>query len=491
MILRTSIRTLLAAALLFSSTGLIAEPDPEEIDRSGSYELIHNVLFGEAIFEFENGQPYRSMAMLRNGIDRQLFGDEQHIAMLYLADSMIGEYLQNEALALYQEVARKSQNSGLKRTAGLRAARLATELGLHSVATEMLNQIDHNNSNSSVEVAVLRAQIALTKQTPDEAIQALQNKHDLNQAPTWSIYLYYNVAAILLDQYKNKQGAALLHRLSEIKSQDPEIIALRDQANLSLGYSLLQLGQAKSARQYFEKIRLGGPMSNMALLGMGWSFAKEDDFERALVYWTELSNSAHPDTYYHEALLATPYGYSRLDAHAQAAQFYNTTVRRYIEAVDNIKRALSQDFPVTLSALITQAPRTDTSWLQWLLEQLHTEDEILLTMLMDNAEFQHKLELYRQLLLKDSISDRQKTELQEFSQHRNAKNINGELAKINILHGKLQQSLNRARQQARHALEQTSRDLLKRHQAQLELYTQQARFSLAQAIEKASARQSQ
>lgn len=483
--IRRLLMTCTLSTLLFVNPAHSADDERKKIDRSSDYKLIHNVLFGEAIFEFEHGQPYRAMAMLRTGIDRQLFGDEQYIATLYLADSMIGEYLQTEALALYQEVARKATNNSLKRKAWLRAARLAFELQLYGVATEMLDHLDKDGDN--IESSVLRAQLALTQQQPDAAVQALQANHNLDDAPIWALYQYYNTAAVLLDQYKNKQGAALLHRITTINSQNSEVITLRDQANLSLGYSLLQLGQAAPARQYFEKIRLGGPMSNMALLGMGWSYAKEDNFERALVYWTELSNSKHPDTYFHEALLAVPYGYSKLDAPLQAAQHYNNTIKHYSHATNNIKRALKDNVSAKFGTLIAQAPKTETSWLQWLLEQLHTEDEVLLTMLLDNAEFQQKLELYRQLLLKHGIADRQKSEITQFSQHQHANRINGELAKINMLYSKLQQQLNLALQQARTELENTSTSLLKRHQAQLEMYTQQARFSLAQSIEKASA----
>src|SRR3546814_1293049 len=50
-----------------------------------------------------------------------------------------------------------------------------------------------------------------------------------------------------------------------------EDLALRDRANLTLGWQFLQTQQGGTSKPVFSRVRVEGPFSNRALLGLGWA----------------------------------------------------------------------------------------------------------------------------------------------------------------------------------------------------------------------------
>ena len=64
-----------------------------------------------------------------------------------------------------------------------------------------------------------------------------------------------------------------------MKSSDDKVQAMRDKANLVLGFRLLEAEQPVLAKQYLDRVRLTGPFSNKALLGSGWAAAAAGKFD--------------------------------------------------------------------------------------------------------------------------------------------------------------------------------------------------------------------
>ena len=60
--------------------------------------------------------------------------------------------------------------------------------------------------------------------------------------------------------------------------KNPELAALRDKANVALGYAWLQASHPVEAKPSLERVRLTGPFSNKALLGVGWSDAETKNY---------------------------------------------------------------------------------------------------------------------------------------------------------------------------------------------------------------------
>ena len=70
---------------------------------------------------------------------------------------------------------------------------------------------------------------------------------------------------------RTAEGEAILDRLGRMPGKDTESLALRDKANLTLGYHFLKKEQGGTAKPLFGRVRVQGPFSNRALLGMGWA----------------------------------------------------------------------------------------------------------------------------------------------------------------------------------------------------------------------------
>ena len=62
-------------------------------------------------------------------------------------------------------------------------------------------------------------------------------------------------------------------------AERPELLALKDRANLALGFAYLQANEPAKARVALERVRLNGPYSNKALLGTGWADAALGDYK--------------------------------------------------------------------------------------------------------------------------------------------------------------------------------------------------------------------
>ena len=88
-------------------------------------------------------------------------------------------------------------------------------------------------------------------------------------------------------------------------------MALRDKANLAIGYARLQAGEPEAARAALERVRLSGPQSSKALLGAGWADAAAKQFEAALLPWQELQGRNLLDAAVQESYLAVPYAIRR------------------------------------------------------------------------------------------------------------------------------------------------------------------------------------
>ena len=81
----------------------------------------------------------------------------------------------------------------------------------------------------------------------------------------------YNRGVALLNDGHAAEGAALLGAIASGKGDDAESAALRDKANLVLGYAQLRNHTGGNAVPFFSSVRSFGPDTNAALLGLGWA----------------------------------------------------------------------------------------------------------------------------------------------------------------------------------------------------------------------------
>ncbi|TAM11389.1 MAG: hypothetical protein EPN72_04860 [Nevskiaceae bacterium] len=87
-----------------------------------------------------------------------------------------------------------------------------------------------------------------------------------------SAYARYNLAVALLASKQTEEGLKQLDWAGRVPVRDADELALRDRANVVLGYYHLQHEDTLKAINAFFRVRIEGPYSNRALLGLGWAY---------------------------------------------------------------------------------------------------------------------------------------------------------------------------------------------------------------------------
>jgi hypothetical protein len=232
----------------------------------------------------------------------------------------------------------------------------------------------------------------------DEAISLLTGWRG---SQVWSAYARFNLGVALVRNKRLNDADPFLTGVGSMLALTPELAALRDRANLALGFAYLQAEQPARARPALARVRLSGPYSNKALLGIGWADAALGDYQGALTPWMELRNRNLLDAAVQESYLAVPYAFSKLNANAQSAEYYESAVKSFdaenvrldtaiaaIQKGDMLEHVLAKD----------RNEDTQYGW-AWQLKTLPEapESRYLYTLLAGN-DFQEGLKNYRGLV---------------------------------------------------------------------------------------------
>lgn len=180
------------------------------------------------------------------------------------------------------------------------------------------------NGDTAGAAAVLEPLVASAADKPSKDKPALP--------PAALMLARFNLAVALLRQGGDDataRGTALLDQVGLTPSADEEQRALRDRANVALGFAALQNKQPREARLALQRVRLEGAQSNKALLGHGWAAAELNDPQLALTPWTELASRDMADAAVLEAQIAVPYAFAEAGAYTQALDRYRQAVAAF------------------------------------------------------------------------------------------------------------------------------------------------------------------
>ena len=236
----------------------------------------------------------------------------------------------------------------------------------------------------------------------DDAIRALERWQPAGDGKdAWSAYARFNIGVALVRKERLDDAAKLLDAVGQIDAPTEELAALRDKANLALGFAWLKAGRAGEAKTVLQRVRLEGPQSNKALLGAGWADSAEKRYTKALAPWLELRGRNMLDAAVQESYLAVPYAYAQLDATKQAAE-------QYMFAVDGVRSGVAAHRSVDRGDSQRSAARRDRRQRQGrqgrlVLAAAHrcpdAPETRYLYHLLATHEFQEGLKNYRDLLL--------------------------------------------------------------------------------------------
>ncbi len=115
------------------------------------------------------------------------------------------------------------------------------------------------------------AAIKLLNTADSEAVEALRYMDQLVDSLRETGYGRYNLGVELLAHGEEQRGLSWLDLVGRSNSNDEQLLALRDKANLTLGWHFLEAKQGRTALGVLGRVRAEGPYSDAALLGIGWA----------------------------------------------------------------------------------------------------------------------------------------------------------------------------------------------------------------------------
>ncbi len=392
MIIRPAIRVcclLFLASLLPAGPVFAGKDDPEPI-------VVEEPHYGEILFYFYQEDYFPAIVRLLAAQEQGQL--EQHAAQadllkggLYLS---YGHHL--EAAEIFERLLADNVNPEIRDRTWFFLAKIWRQRGYLDKAQRALDNIGSDLPDDvKREATMLQAQLLIDGGEFDRAIALLQ---DWKGKTEWSRYAQFNLGVALVRSGRMDEASKILEELGDIDPWNEELTSLRDKANLALGYSLLQSGQPHAAKPLLQRVRLEGPFSNKALLGVGWADAELDRYQRALVPWMELRGRDLLDPAVQESMLAIPYALAQLDSISQAADHYLNAIEAFYEESNRIDRTISHlESGRFFDEFISDDPLDSTGW-YWRMEALPEGPQArYLFHLLATHEFQEGLKNYRDL----------------------------------------------------------------------------------------------
>jgi len=215
----------------------------------------------------------------------------------------------------------------------------------------------------------------------------------------WRDYAMFNLGVAQLRTGQSKEGLSNIVAVGVSNPREPELMALADKANLTVGYFYLRERKSAAAIEALTRVRLTGPFSNKALLGLGWANSFERRYAQALVPWVELRQRESTDVTVQETLLATPYAYAQVGAPAQATRFYEEALVRYAAVQAQIEKAVGEAEQGSLFASLFESAPFDDVTLSRRIDWQGPESRVaLVSELFGREDFQASFRAYRDLL---------------------------------------------------------------------------------------------
>jgi hypothetical protein len=322
-------RALLLATLaaLFAAGGTQARRhDPEKLPET----RIRDLHYGDVLFlYFQNDDEHDFEALTRLLAYDHWGRMPHHQEEVQLLAG--GLYLQlgmhNEAGERFARLLTNDVPSGVRNRAWLYLAEIWYARGYLEKAEGALRKVNGRMSpDFEAQRELLLGNVLMHQGRYDEAIHLLSGWRG---GPLWSAYARFNLGVALVRNNRLADAAPFLTSVGSTVGDSAEFGALRDRANLALGFAYLQANQPELARAPLARVRLNGPYSNKALLGIGWADATLGDYQGALTPWMELRSRNVLDSAVQESYLAVPYAFSKLNANAQSAEYYESAVTSF------------------------------------------------------------------------------------------------------------------------------------------------------------------
>ncbi len=400
---------LLLALPFAPSMGKNVKPDPDGLPPHD----VKDLQYGDVLFYFFQDDFFDSITRLLAAQQLDRLPNTQGEAQLLLGGLYLslGEHV--EAGNIFEKLLNANASEAVRNKAWFYVGKVWYQRGYLQESEHALRQVsDKIQPRISAERYMLLAQLMLRENRYDDAIAALSAWHG---PPDWTAYAQFNLGVALVRKGRLPDAIPHLDQVGRMDTSNEELLALKDKANLALGFALLQAQRAADARPILERVRLEGPYSSKALLGVGWADSALGEFKRALVPWMALRKRNLLDSAVQESYLTVPYAYNQLGASGQAAEFYNSAIDSFDAEMKRIDDSIEQiRSGKLLDRLLDDDKKATLTW-YWQLKTLPDAPESrYLYQLLASNEFQEGLKNYRELNFMSRNLDAWRNDLSAF-----------------------------------------------------------------------------
>lgn len=377
-----------------------ASEDPSETILH-SFGKINDPYFGQALYYYYKKDFFQALSQTLVAFEGKRIGKD-----IVPAQQLLGELYLVYGLHTRAEETLKGVFSQIKNNDGvttdvqnhawLDLAQANYKRGLYDEARRALAQISGKfDKNIEPRRKLLEGNLLLANREYQQAANVLDQ---VNGDGADAVYARYNRGIALLNAGRFQQGIDHLDRLGRDAYDSEELRALKDRANLAVGFLLLRAKEPEKAIPFLQRVRLNGVHANKAMLGIGWAKLIAGQYEQALVSLTELLKRPTSDAAVLEGYLAVPFAYSRANATAQAIEHYEKAVALFeseLKGLDDIERKANKTG--MLAKLFDGDPHREREWLERVDGWPKSSDSRVFTQLITDPWFNAALTNYQDL----------------------------------------------------------------------------------------------
>jgi hypothetical protein len=391
----------LAVTVMASGPAAARRHDPEKLPVT----RIRDLHYGDVLFYYYQDEDFEAITRLTAYQHWNLISHHEDEGQLLLGGLYLSLGMHNEAGDRFQTLLTKDVPTGVRNRAWFYLAQVWYARGYLDKADEALRKIQGKLSPElEAQKDHLFANVLMYEGKFDEAVRLLVS---WKGSPTWSAYARFNLGVALVRQKRLTDAEPFLTAVGTMYAETSELLALKDRANLALGFAELQAEQPAKAKIALVRVRLNGPYSNKALLGTGWADAALGDYKAALNPWLELRGRNMLDAAVQESLLAVPYAFGKLSANSQSAEYYESAVESYDAETVRLDDAITRINSGSMLQDVIKSERESRYGWFWQLKAVPDAPESrYLYAVLAGHDFQEGLKNYRDLLYMSHTLDR-------------------------------------------------------------------------------------
>jgi tetratricopeptide (TPR) repeat protein len=302
---------------------------------------IQDLSYGDVLFYYYQGKDFEAATRLLAYDHWQEMPHHEADARLVLAGLYLSLGMYDRADRSFEELLTSDVPTGVRDRAWLYLGQMLYARGQYADAERDLTRISERMSPQlESQRELLLANVWMHEGRFDQAAGLLQRWRGSEQGST--AYARLNLGIALVRQGRLAEAAPVLTSVGTMYALAPEMLALKDRANLALGLAYMQAKQPALARDALDRVRLDGPFSGEALLAAGWAEAADGNYRAALTPWLALQRRSTSDPSVQEVNLTVPYAFIELKAPGQAEHYYRAAMQSYDEESTRIDGAIAR-----------------------------------------------------------------------------------------------------------------------------------------------------